>query len=142
MNNWSIYSLDFFQNKSRNPVILNLVYVTKKLMLCIVIVKKLWENISNFFYRTGRLCSLIFFCRLKIHMTTTMEQNLLSRNIFMLWICMSNFTMGTILGKGFAQAQVHTNHSTSAEGTSAVMYARVLVQNPFPRLSPWRSCIL
>ena len=32
--------------------------------------------------------------------------------------------MGTILGKGFAQAQVHTNHSTSAEGTSAVMYAR------------------
>ena len=33
--------------------------------------------------------------------------------------------MGTILGKGFAQAQVHTNHSTSAEGTSAVMYARV-----------------
>ena len=38
---------------------------------------------------------------------------------------MSNFAMGTILGKGFAQAQVHTNHSTSAEGTSAVMYARV-----------------
>jgi hypothetical protein len=27
---------------------------------------------------------------------------------------MSNFAMGTILGKGFAQAQVHTNHSTSA----------------------------
>ena len=27
---------------------------------------------------------------------------------------MSNFTMGTILGKGFAQAQVHTNHSMSA----------------------------
>ena len=38
---------------------------------------------------------------------------------------MSNFTMGTISGMGFAQAQVHTNHSTSAEGTSAVMYARV-----------------
>ena len=36
---------------------------------------------------------------------------------------MSNFAMGTILGKGFAQAQVHTNHSMSAEGTSAVMYA-------------------
>ena len=35
-----------------------------------------------------------------------------------------NFAMGTILGKGFAEAQVHTNHSTSAEGTSAVMYAR------------------
>ena len=32
--------------------------------------------------------------------------------------------MGTISGMGFAQAQVHTNHSTSAEGTSAVMYAR------------------
>ena len=29
-----------------------------------------------------------------------------------------------------------------AEGTSAVMYAQVLVQNPFPRLSPWQSCIL
>ena len=28
---------------------------------------------------------------------------------------MSNFAMGTILDKGFAQAQVHTNHSTSAE---------------------------
>ena len=25
---------------------------------------------------------------------------------------MSNFTMGTISGMGFAQAQVHTNHST------------------------------
>ena len=36
---------------------------------------------------------------------------------------MSNFAMGTILAKGFAQAQVHTNHSTSVEGTSAVMYA-------------------
>ena len=46
-----------------------------------------------------------------------------------------NFAMGTILGKGLAQAQVHTNHSTSAEGISAVMYARVLVQNSFPRLS-------
>ena len=39
---------------------------------------------------------------------------------------MSNFTMVTILGKGFAQAQMHTNHSMSAEGTSAVMYARAL----------------
>ena len=28
---------------------------------------------------------------------------------------MSNFSMGTILGKGFPQAQVHTVHSTSAE---------------------------
>ena len=27
---------------------------------------------------------------------------------------MSDFTMGTILGKGFPQAQVHTVHSTSA----------------------------
>ena len=27
---------------------------------------------------------------------------------------MSNFAMGTILGKGFPQAQVHTVHSTSA----------------------------
>ena len=33
---------------------------------------------------------------------------------------MSNFAMGTILGKGFPQAQVHTVHSTSAEGTSAM----------------------
>ena len=28
--------------------------------------------------------------------------------------------MGTTLGKGFAQAQVHTVNSTSAEGTSAI----------------------
>ena len=28
---------------------------------------------------------------------------------------MSNFTMGTISGMGFSQAQVHTNHSTSAK---------------------------
>jgi hypothetical protein len=33
---------------------------------------------------------------------------------------MSNFAMGTILGKGFPQAQVHTVHSTSAEGPSAM----------------------
>ena len=33
---------------------------------------------------------------------------------------MSNFTMGTIVGKGFPQAQVQTVHSTSAEGTSAM----------------------
>ena len=32
---------------------------------------------------------------------------------------MSDFTMGTILGKGFAQAQVHTVNCTSAKGTSA-----------------------
>ena len=32
---------------------------------------------------------------------------------------MSDFIMGTILGKGFAQAQVHIVNSTSAEGTSA-----------------------
>ena len=30
-----------------------------------------------------------------------------------------------LYGMGFAQAQVHTNHSTSAKGTSAVMYTRV-----------------
>ena len=29
---------------------------------------------------------------------------------------MSNFSMGTISGMGFAQAQVYTVHSTSAEG--------------------------
>ena len=34
---------------------------------------------------------------------------------------MSNFAMGTILGKDFAQAQVHTNHSTNAKGTSTVI---------------------
>ena len=32
---------------------------------------------------------------------------------------MSDFIMGTILGKGFAQAQVHIVNSMSAEGTSA-----------------------
>ena len=43
---------------------------------------------------------------------------------------LSNFAMGTILGKGFAQAQVHTNHSTSAEGTKISMVAK--------HFSPWR----
>ena len=33
---------------------------------------------------------------------------------------MSDFIIGTILGKGFAQAQVHIVSSTSAEGTSAL----------------------
>ena len=37
---------------------------------------------------------------------------------------MSNFAMGTILGKGFAQAKVHTNHSTSA------------CAKPFPKIVP------
>ena len=31
-----------------------------------------------------------------------------------------NFTMGTILGKGFAQALVHTVNSTRAFGTCAI----------------------
>ena len=31
-----------------------------------------------------------------------------------------NFTMGTILGKGFAQALVHTVNSTRAFGTRAI----------------------
>ena len=34
---------------------------------------------------------------------------------------MFNFAMGTILGKDFAQARVHTNHSTCAFGTHAVI---------------------
>ena len=33
--------------------------------------------------------------------------------------------MGTISGMGFAQAQVHTVQSTSAEGTSAMRDAQV-----------------
>ena len=37
---------------------------------------------------------------------------------------MSNFAMGTILGKGFPQAQVHTVHSMSACG------------KPFPKIVP------
>ena len=41
--------------------------------------------------------------------------------------------MGTILGKGFAQVQVHTNHSMIAEGKSTVMSAQVLMQNPFTK---------
>ena len=86
---------------------------------------------------------------------------------------MSNFAMGTILGKGFPQAQVHTVHSTSAESPPIVditycnllvenatspwgqswerifhkplvhtvhsTRALVLVENLFPRLSPWRN---
>ena len=37
--------------------------------------------------------------------------------------CLSNFAMGTILGKGFAQAQVHTE-----------FIARVLEKNPFKKI--------
>ena len=62
MNNWSIYSLDFFQNKSRNPVILNLIYVTKFLdAVHSIIVKNVWENIPNFLYRPGRIGSSVNF---------------------------------------------------------------------------------
>ena len=43
-----------------------------------------------------------------------------------------NFTMGTISGIGFAQALVHTSQHLCCD-----LYALVLVQNPFPRLSPW-----
>ena len=40
--------------------------------------------------------------------------------IFIMLKSMSNFTMGTILGKGFAQAQVHTVNSTRAFVTCAI----------------------
>ena len=42
---------------------------------------------------------------------------------------LSNFAMGAILGMGFPQAQVHTVHSTSAEGTSAC-------GKPIPKIAP------
>ena len=47
---------------------------------------------------------------------------------------MSNFAMGTILGIGFVQAQVHTNYSTSAEGTSDVCMS--VCAKPFPKIGP------
>ena len=48
----------------------------------------------------------------------------------------SNFAMGTILGKGFAQAQVPKAR------VLPTVYARVLEQNPFPKLlSPWQNGI-
>ena len=50
---------------------------------------------------------------------------------------MSNFTMGTILGKGFAQALMHTSQHLCLWHSCCDLYALVLVQNPFPRLSPW-----
>ena len=49
---------------------------------------------------------------------------------------MSNFVMGTILGKDFAYAQVNANHNTSVFVTPVVMYAQVLVQNPFLKFFP------
>ena len=36
---------------------------------------------------------------------------------------MSNFAMGIILGKGFPRAQVHTVHSTSAEGEMMPLFS-------------------
>ena len=50
-----------------------------------------------------------------------------------------NFAMGTILGKGFAQALVHTSQHLCLRHSCCDLYALVLVQNPFPRLSPWRN---
>ena len=45
---------------------------------------------------------------------------------------MSDSRMGTILGKGFAQAQVHSVNGTSAEGTSAIdITIDILSQNLF-----------
>ena len=41
------------------------------------------------------------------------------------WLELSNFSMGTISGMGFAQAQVHTVHSTSFEsffGSLMILY--------------------
>ena len=54
---------------------------------------------------------------------------------------MSNFRTGTILGKGFPEAQVHIVHSTSAE-VSYGQYGRVLQENAFPEFAPCGSCIL
>ena len=48
-----------------------------------------------------------------------------------------NFAMGTILGKGFAQALVHTSQCLCLRHSCCDLYALVVVQNPFPRLSPW-----
>ena len=44
-----------------------------------------------------------------------------------------NFAMGTILGKGFAQALVHTSQHLCLRYSCCDLYALVLVQNPFPR---------
>ena len=43
-----------------------------------------------------------------------------------------NFSMGTISGMGFAQAQVHTVHSMSAEATSAMS----CMHECFPKIVP------
>ena len=49
---------------------------------------------------------------------------------------MSNFTMGTLLGKGFPQAQVHTVDSMSAEGTSAINVCTSACGKSFPKIVP------
>ena len=52
--------------------------------------------------------------------------------------------MGTILGKGFAQAQVHREFIAQVPKARVLstVYARVLEQNPFPKLlSPWQNGI-
>ena len=41
----------------------------------------------------------------------------------------SNFAMGTILGKDFTQAQVQTNHSTSADGKVAFSNSNINKEN-------------
>ena len=59
-------------------------------------------------------------------MTDMMQFDNFLSNIFFINVTIRecSFAIGTMLGKGFVQAQVHANHSTSAKGTSAVMYAR------------------
>ena len=44
--------------------------------------------------------------------------NVICSSLF--FFCLSNFATGTILGKGFPQAQVHTNNSKSAKKKSNI----------------------
>ena len=50
-----------------------------------------------------------------------------------------NFTMETILEKGFAQALAHTSQHLCFRHSCCDLYALVLVQNPLPRSSPWQN---
>ena len=47
-----------------------------------------------------------------------------------------NFTIGTILGKDFAQALVHTSQHLCLQHSCCDLHALVLVQKPFPKIVP------
>ena len=84
-----------------------------------------WNHKVSFTHSRHEWCNLTNFYRALFFINVTIRE--------------CNFAMGTILGKGFAQALVHTSQHLCLRHLCCDLYALVLVLNPFPRLSPWRN---